>query len=314
MITAYWRPKNKIVQADLSALKSKRVVWVDCVNPTDAELEKISSHTNIAVADFKDHLIAYERPNTFEFDTYSLIVFGVPVIHEKSIKRTSFAIFLFKNKNIVTLRTEEIGGLSRFSKELLEKNPKYFDSHTKFVRVMLEKIVDDYFNLLETYQDTADRIESTIFHNPQGKAIEDVFKLKKSLLLFHKSLLANREVITAIEKEYVTKLSRKELYEFRDIYNDLVQLIDVEETLRDILTGVIDIYMTSISNSLNQTIKRLTVVAAYVMIPTLIASIYGMNFRFMPEVPWKWGYPFSLCMMVISIVVMYLYFKKTNML
>ncbi|MBN1544909.1 magnesium/cobalt transporter CorA [Candidatus Woesearchaeota archaeon] len=314
MITAYWRPKNKIVQTDIKALKSKRVVWVDCVNPTDAELEKISAYTHVSVADFKDHTIDYERPNTFEFDTYSLIVFGVPVMNERYIKRASFAIFLFKNKNIVTLHREEIGGLSRFSNELLEKNPRYFDFHTKVIRVMLETIVDDYFNLLDAYQDTADRIESTIFHKPQGRAIEDVFKLKKSLLLFHKSLLANREVITAIEKEYVVKLSRKELYEFRDIYNDLVQLIDAEETLRDILTGVIDIYMTSISNNLNQTIKRLTVVASYVMIPTLIASIYGMNFRFMPEIHWKWGYPFSLGMMIISIAGMYYYFKKTNML
>ncbi|MBW2971698.1 magnesium/cobalt transporter CorA [Candidatus Woesearchaeota archaeon] len=314
MIKTYWRPNSKIVESDLKALKSKRVVWVDCFNPTDKELETISTHTKVSVSDFKEHLISYERPNTFEFDNYSLIVFGVPVIHDKIVKRTSFAIFLFNNKNIITLRTEEISGITSFGKDLIEKNPKYFDSHTKVVRVMLEKIVNDYFDMLDNFQETADKIETSIFHKPQERAIEEVFRLKKSLLLFHKSLLANREVITAIEKEYVSKLSRKELYEFRDIYNDLVQLVDAEETLRDILTGVIDIYMTSISNNLNNIIKKLTVVASYVLIPTLIASIYGMNFRFMPEIPWKWGYPFSLGLMILSIVAVYYYFRRAKML
>jgi magnesium transporter len=314
MIRAYWRPKDKIVESDMSALKSKKVVWVDCYNPTDEEMKQISDITKVTVTDLKEHLVDYERPNTFEFDTHSLIVFGAPVLDHDMFRVTSFAIFLFNNKNIVTIRTEEMAGLEKFRQKLLEKNPKYFEFHTKVVRSMIESVVDDYFNFLDVFQESADDIEEAVFTSPHSSSIQRVFKLKKQMLVFHKSLLANREVITAIEKAYVTKLSRKELYDFRDIYNDLVQLIDTEETLRDILTGVIDIYLSSVSNTTNQVIKKLTVVAAYIMIPTLIASIYGMNFKYLPEIYWKWGYPFALGLMLFSIIGMYAYFKRVKWL
>jgi magnesium transporter len=314
MIRSYWRPKDRIIEGDLSALKSKKIVWVDCYNPTDDELKQISELTKVTVTDLKEHLVDYERPNTFEFDTHSLIVFGAPVLDHNAFKVTSFAIFLFNNKNIVTVRTEQMAGLEKFSNKLLEKNPKYFDFHTKVVRSMIESVVDDYFAFLDVFQEEADTVEEAVFTSPHASSIQRVFKLKKQMLFFHKSLLANREVITAIEKAYVTKLSRKELYDFRDIYNDIVQLIDTEETLRDILTGVIDIYLSSVSNTTNQVIKKLTVVASYIMIPTLIASIYGMNFKYLPEVFWKWGYPFALCLMFFSIMVLYFYFKKVKWL
>jgi magnesium transporter len=312
MIKSYWKPKDRIIEGGVSALKSKKVVWVDCFNPTEDELKQISELTKVTVTDMKEHLVDYERPNTFEFDNHSLIVFGAPVLDHNAFKVTSLAIFLFNNKNIVTIRTEDIAGLEKFRNKLLEKNPKYFDFHTKVVRSMIESVVDDYFAYLDTFQEEADTVEEAVFTSPHLSSIQRVFKLKKQMLFFHKSLLANREVITAIEKAYVTKLSRNELYDFRDIYNDLVQLIDTEETLRDILTGVIDIYLSSVSNTTNQVIKKLTVVASYIMIPTLIASIYGMNFHFMPEIPWKYGYAFALGMMLLSVVILYIYFKKVK--
>lgn len=314
MLNVYAKEKNKVVKTELKILKSKTVAWVDCYKPTKDELEQLSTITKVPVTEFKQHITKYERPNTFEFESYSLIVFGVPYVENKNIKITSIAIFLFNNRNIVTIRSEEIDGITNFMHDLIEKNPKYFDSHTKTVRVLLEKILNDYFIFLDMFQDIAERIEGIVFHNTQSKSIEEVFRLKKTMLFFHKALLANREVILAIEKEYVSKLSRKEIHEFRDLYNDLVQLIDEEETLRDILTGVTNIYMSSVSNNLNQAMKKLTVVASYVLIPTLIASIYGMNFKVMPEIPWVWGYPFSIGLMILSILAMYLYFKHSKWL
>jgi magnesium transporter len=314
MIRAYWRPKERIIEAGLEALKSKKVVWVDCCNPAPEDLAMISDVTGVSVNDLREHIVDYERPNAFEFDEYSLIVIGVPVMGENEIIMTSLAIFLFRNKNIVTIRTREIDGLDRYRSELLLKNPKYFESSTKVVRSIIERIVLDYFRYFDAFQEQADEIETRLFKKDRRHLVEDIFNLRKSLMKFHKTLIANKEVITAIEKAYLTKLSKEEIYDFRDIYNDIVQLVDTEETMRDTLTSLVDIYMSTSSHSVNKIIKKLTVVASYVLIPTLIASIYGMNFRHFPEIDWWFGYPFALGLMGLSIILVYHYFKRERLL
>jgi magnesium transporter len=314
MLSLYWRPKGQIVEGKLEALRSKKAVWVDCFNPTKAELDILSKSTGIDLVDFKERIVDYERPTTIEDEKHSLIIFGAPFLTKDGAETTSFAIFLCKNQNIISIRTKELEGIDKFKKELSEKNPKYFDSNTRTVQVLMERVVDTYFEHLDLFQEAADKIEAIVFQNPQKKSVEEIFKIRKSLLFFHKSLIANREVVLSIEKQHLSRITKKDLPEFRELYNDVVQLIDTVDNLRNILTGVLDIYTSSMSNQMNQVIKKLTVVASYVLIPTLIASIYGMNFRYMPEIPWKWGYPFSLGLMVASILLIYYYFKRSKML
>jgi magnesium transporter len=315
MITAYWRPKDRIVEAKLEVSKSKKTVWVDCLNPSKAELAQVAKLTGVDVVEFNEHSVDYERPTTIENEKCSLVIFAAPVLKKYTADVTSFAIFLCKNNNIITIRTEqEMGGISRFRQELLDKNPKYFDSPTKTVQSLLQKIIDTYFEHFDLFQEAADRIEAIVFEKPQKKAVEEVFKIRKSILFFHKGLVANREVILQIEKQHISRITKKDIPEFRDLYNDLVQLVDTADTQRNVLTGILDIYTSSVSNQMNNVIKKLTVVASYVLIPTLIASIYGMNFRFMPEIPWQWGYPFSLGLMVFSILAVYFYFRRSKML
>lgn len=314
MITVYWRPQDSVVKGKLEALRSKKAVWVDCYNPTKQELESISGMTKVPVQEFQDHLVDYERPTTIEDEKYSLVVFGAPVINKGVGEGTSIAIFICNNQNIITIRTEEIEGLTRFREGLLEKSPKNINSSSSMVQFMLARIIDSYFDHLELFQESADKIESTVFENPQKKAIHETFKIRKAMLLFHKTLVANREVLSSIEKKYLSRISKKDVDEFRDMREDVLQLIDTADALRSVLTGILDIYTSAISNQMNQVIKKLTVVASYVLIPTLIASIYGMNFKYMPEIPWKWGYPFSLALMIVSILTVYFYFRKSKML
>jgi magnesium transporter len=314
MITAYWRPKDKIVEGKIEALRSKKAVWADCFKPSPQELEALSKLTGVDTVEFRERLVDYERPTTIEDEKYSLIVFGAPVLRKDGAEATSFAIFICKNQNIVTIRTEELEGLEKLKQDILAKNAKYLDSHTKMVQVVMEAVINTYFEHLDLFHEAADKIESIVFENPQKKAIEETFKIRKSMLFFHKALVANREVVLSIEKQHLSRIPKKELGEFRDMREDIMQLIDTADTLRNILTGVLDIYTSTQSNQMNHVIKKLTVVASYVLIPTLIASIYGMNFRFMPEIPWKWGYPFSLGLMIVSIVGIYFYFRKAKML
>jgi magnesium transporter len=315
MITLYWRPGERVTEGSIDALKSKKVVWLDCFNPTREELLKISDMTGVEITEFLEHAVEYERPIIFESELYSLLVFAAPVGTDGSLQITSVAVFIFNNQNIVTIRTHEIEGMEKFRREILLKNPKFFDSPTKSVERMLEKVIDTYFAHLETLQDEAEKIESEIFKKQQKRKImQEIFQIRKAAIVLHKSLIANREVVLSMEKQYLTRLSNKELRAFRDLYNDLVQLVDTTDTLRSILTGILDMYTSSMSNRLNQAIKKLTVITSYVLIPTLIASIYGMNFMHMPETDWVFGYPFAILLMIASTAIVHFYFKRVNML
>lgn len=312
MITAYHRLKDKIVQVKVDSARLSKA-WIDCYNPTPQELAKVSALTGIAPSVFRERLQDYERPTTLEAEDYSLIIFGAPIFKKGRGEATSLAIFLCKRDLIVTIRTEELAGIEKFKHELTERNPKYLDNQVLAAQILMEKVIDAYFEHFEVFQEAADRIEALIFKNPKKEAIEETFKIRKSILFLHKALVADREVLNSIEKYHLTRISKKEASRFRDMREDIMQLIDTEDTLRNVLTGILDIYTSSVSNQMNEVIKKLTVVASYVLIPTLIASIYGMNFDFMPEIPWKWGYPFSLGLMVLSILAVYYYFRRQHL-
>ena len=151
-----------------------------------------------------------------------------------------------------------------------------------------------------------------MYENPNKKVVEDIFTVKKTLIFFHRALSANREVITSIEKEYLTDIEKKHVKQFRSLYNDVIQLIDIVSTYRDILTGTLDLYLSSVSNNLNMVVKKMTSLTIIIMIPTFIATIYGMNFKFMPEVNLPYGYFLVWGIIVLSGIGSYLYFKKMD--
>ena len=147
---------------------------------------------------------------------------------------------------------------------------------------------------------------------PTKKLAEKVFTVKKELIRINKSASANREMVGCIEKEYITQIPKKHMKEFRDVYNDCVQVREIGETYRDIVTGILDVYLSSVSTNLNITIKKITSYEALILIPTLISGIYGMNFQFMQEIGWQYGYGFALGLMALSVIVLYIYFKKLD--
>jgi len=311
MIDVFVKINNNVVKGNLDNIKKRGVSWVDVVNPTTKELQSLSDHSGISLYDLNEHLVPNERPNTFEFNKYSMMVFACP---GKNHKPTTVAIYILGNNNVISVHKKELNPLNLMKQELEKKNVSYFDSGVKIIRVLLEKMVNEYFNIFEVIQEEADNVETRAFHNPDRKLMKEIFGIKKKVMHLHKSLTANREVMVQIEKEYLTKISRKEIYELKDIRNDLNQLIDISELVRELVTSVIDVYQSSVSNQMNTVIKKLTVAASYVLIPTLIASIYGMNFRSMPEFAWKYGYPFAIAIMGLSIIAMYVYFKKSHWL
>ena len=321
MLRVYKFQKGGVKAGSLNDLSSSSICWADCTNPTKKELKDLSEKAKIPLNDLKNVLDGNERPKVSDLEKYSLIIVRTPIIEQDEILTTPLSIFISKDKNnIVTITLKKINSVQKI-KQLIDS--KKIDMHDKgisfFTYRLLDEVLNAYFSILDMLEEKMDSIEDHVIEKPDKRSVRNIFSVKKTLIYFHKALAANREVISSIEKEYVSNIDKKNIKRFRTLYNDVTQLIDTEGTYRDILTGILDVYLSSVSNNLNKVMKTLTIGASFILIPTLIASIYGMNFNTaspynMPELLWNYGYFFALGSMVLSVSITYIFFKRKGWL
>ena len=321
MLKVYKFQKGGVISGSLNDLDSATKCWADIVNPTKKELKDISDKAKIPLNDLKSVLDEDERPKVSDLDNYSLIIVRTPFIEEDEIRTTPVSIFISKNKNnIITITLEEIESIQKIKNLIASKKIDMFDKGLSFFTYrLIDEILNSYFLVLDKLEEKIDYIEDKVVEKPDNLTVSQIFSVKKTLIFFHRALTANREVISSIEKEYVANIDKKNIKRFRALYNDVTQLIDMEGTYRDILTGTLDIYLSSVSNNLGKVMKTLTVISAFVLIPTLISGIYGMNFNNaspynMPELFWNYGYFFALGLMAISMIGTFIFFKKKGWL
>lgn len=313
MITVLSYKKDKVEKGELNSIcYPKTFTWVDVFEPTKNELNQIAEKSGISINDLGLVMEDEERPKVIDIEgPFSLIIFGAPSFEKDEITTTPVFIYVSKYHNcVITIRNKDTKSISRL-KESLEAKKNFFDKGSSyFVYRLMDEILNTYFSVLDDVDNRIDYIEDNVLKSPSIETAGKIFETKKTLIYFAKTMAANREVIASIEKEYLSEIDKKRAKQFRTLYNDAIQLIDMSTTYRDILTGTLDTYLSSVSNNLNKIMKTLTVGASFILIPTLIASIYGMNFRVMPELSWKYGYAFALILMVASVFATWIYFKR----
>ena len=317
MLKVYSFEKGLVKSSSSEDLGTTETCWTDCTKPTEEELNDISKNANIPLTDLQEVLDEEERPKVSDLEEYSLIIVRAPSEENGDISTTPIAIFVSKKKNnVITIclkETKAIGKMEELTKankiELYEKGTGFF------VYRLIDEILNEYFAILDKIEQKIDETEDDVVTKAESFTVRSIFSVKKTLIFFQRALIANREVITAIEKEYITNIDKKNIKRFRTLYNDVTQLVEAVGTYRDILTGILEVYLSSVSNNLNKVIKTLTIISSFVLIPTLIASIYGMNFANngsfnMPELYWKYGYLFALGLMAFSVIAVYVYFRR----
>ena len=177
---------------------------------------------------------------------------------------------------------------------------------------LLDVIVDNYFSILEVLGERLEDIEDEITENPDRASIIDLQHLKKELIYLRKSIWPLRELTAVLEKRESGLIAKTTLIYLRDVYDHTIELIDTLESLRDISSSLVDIYLSSISNRQNVVMKTLTLIATIFMPLTFIAGLYGMNFKNMPELRFPWGYPAVVGLMAAIAIGMLIYFKKSG--
>jgi len=179
---------------------------------------------------------------------------------------------------------------------------------------LLDSIVDHYFVVLEQVGEEVEFLEEELVTNPTPETLQTIHNLKRDMIFLRKSVWPLREVIGALERGELSLIRESTGIYLRDVYDHTIQVVDTIETFRDMISGMLDIYLSSVSNRMNEVMKVLTIIATIFIPLTLIAGIYGMNFQYMPELGWRWGYPVVWLVMLVIGVLMLVYFRRKRWL
>jgi magnesium transporter len=179
---------------------------------------------------------------------------------------------------------------------------------------LLDTIVDNYFLILEKLGERVELLEEELVADPTTKTLQEIQKFKSEMIFVRRAVWPLREVIMGLSRKESPLIKETTEIYLRDVYDHTVQVMDTIEVYREMLSGMLDIYLSSVSNKLNAVMKVLTIIATIFMPLTFIAGIYGMNFKYMPELEWRWGYPAIWLIVVIIGISMSVYFKKKKWL
>ena len=157
--------------------------------------------------------------------------------------------------------------------------------------LLIDMLIDEYFPLLEDYEERIEALEDTIIHNPSGELMEEIYHIRRELLALRRLIWPLRHVMNVLLRDTTNTLvaSDVRIY-FRDCYDHIIQVLDIIEAYRELAASLMEVYMTSMSNKMNEVMKFLTVISTIFIPLTFIAGVYGMNFKHMPELDSRWGY------------------------
>jgi magnesium transporter len=179
---------------------------------------------------------------------------------------------------------------------------------------LMDLIVDHYFIILEKLGERIEVLEEMSVTNPTTETLQKIQQLKREMILLRKWIWPLREVIGGLERGESSLIQESSRIYMRDVYDHTIQVMDTIETFRDMLSEMVDIYLSSINNRMNAVMKVLTIIATIFMPLTFIAGVYGMNFKYLPELEWHWGYPAVMLVMALIALFMLVSFRRKKWL
>jgi len=308
----------KTVEECFSFREKPTVTWINVEGVHQVEVvEKLGNCFGLHALVLEDILNTDQRPKMEVYGDYIYIVlkmlYGGDVNHPMETEQVSlilglnFAISFQEGKegDVFDPVRERI----RSGKGLIRKMGSDYLAYS-----LIDMIVDSYFLILERLGEKIELLEEELMKDPTHKTLQEIREFKNEMIFVRRVVWPLREVISGLErKESPLVKETTEIY-LRDVYDHTVQVMDAIEVYREMLSGMLDIYLSSVSNRLNSVMKVLTIIATIFMPLTFIAGIYGMNFKYMPELEWRLGYLVVWLVFVIVGVSMLIYFKKKKWL
>jgi magnesium transporter len=301
---------------DLSAVitQKKTTVWVDVVDATPEEIARVGEEFGFHPLALEDVSRGGQRPKIDHYDGYQFIVFYGLVTEAERCQSHEVDIFVGAHY-MVTFRAGDLAVI-RETAERWRANVATMNNHGVgfLLYSLLDSLVDGYFPVLDDIADRADSLEETIILQGQPALQAEILRLRRELLMIRRIAGPERDVLNVLVRQDPPLFGRKEVVYFQDVYDHLLRITDSVDIYRDMLSSVLDANLSMISYTLNIVVKRLTASSIILMSITLVAGIYGMNFVYMPELDWRYGYPFALSLMFLVGAVEIALFRRIGWL
>ena len=294
------------------------VCWVNVDGLGDAQvIQRIGKM-------FSLHPLALEDvvhvPQRSKVELYDNITFVVTHMLELGQQVRTEQLSLFFGKNFVLTFQERPGGdcLGPVRERLRKNDSRLRNSRADYLMyALLDAVIDNYFPVLERYGDILEDLEDQIVLQPQATKISDIHAIKRELLLVRRAIWPLREAINSLLRDDIPNLAPETRIYLRDCYDHAVRIMDFVETYRELCSDLMDLYLSSLSNRMNEIMKVLTMISTLFIPLSFIASLYGMNFHGgreapwnMPELDWAWGYPLVLAIMAAITIGQIFFFKR----
>ncbi len=289
-------------------------LWFDLDSPTQAELDFLEKQLRIHHLTLEDMVKQNQRPKIESFEDYVYLTIH-PFFRKNDLEVEPAEVDLLLGHHwLVTVHYGPVAGLVENSRPNKRLGPALARGSDFLLYTIVDLIVDSCFPLLDQISEEIDALEDKLLGQPDIRDMNRLLVLKRSLVHIRRAIAPQREVYNQLTRRDFSFVRPEHTVYFRDVYDHLIRITEELDSLRDILSGALEVHLFSISNQLNVTMKRLTAWGTIFVIITAIAGIYGMNFEHMPELTWRYGYLAIMTLMGAISLALYFYFKRKDYL
>lgn len=297
------------------------VIWLDLEQPDAEERHLLRNEFDFHPLAIEDSIHAQQRPKIDSYDSYYFFVFYSigwgnnpgKADEKENVKVQQIGMFAGQNY-LVTVHHQHIPEIVETRKRWENNRMLIGKDIGALTYALLDALVDNYFPVIDQLAERVEMIEEEIFEKFRDEVITDVFSLKKDLLNVRRVVSPSRDVLNIMLRREMPVFDEHTLLYLTDVYDHIVRVTDSIDTYRDLLSSALDGYLSMASNRMNQTMRVLTSSSIILMTMGLVGAIYGMNFKFMPETEWQFGYAWALFLMLGLGVILAIFFKRKGWL
>jgi magnesium transporter len=303
--------------------QKRSTTWINIDGIHDTELiEGVGKGFGIHPLVLEDIVNTGQRPKMEEFDDYIFVVLKMLSYDENAAQVRAEQVSLVFGKNFLISFQEESGDIFDPLRERLKKGKgRIRKAGADYLAyALLDAVVDNYFTILENFGETIEGMEEGLVSEPRPATLQKIYEMKREMIFMRKAVWPVREVIGGLDRSESGLIEKKTHVYLRDVYDHTIQVIDTVETFRDMVGGMLDLYLSSVSNKMNEVMKVLTIIATIFIPLSFFAGLYGMNFNpqaspfNMPELNHPFGYVALLLFMLLVALGMILYFRRKGWL
>ena len=293
---------------------SPTITWINIEGIHDIPvIEQLGKDFDLHPLILEDIVNTLQRPKMEDYDDYVYMVLKMISYECKTSEIIIEQVSIILGKNYLLSFQEGIEGdvFNPLRERIRNKKGKFRTMGSDYLAYsLIDAIVDGYFLVLEKLGEKIEDVEEQLVANPERSTLHALHQLKRDMIFLRKSVWPLRELINKLERRESCLIQEATSIYLRDVYDHTIQIIETIESYRDMLSGMLDIYLSSISNRTNEVMKVLTVIATIFIPITFLVGLYGMNFKFMPEFNWQWGYPMVWGIIIASSLAMLFYFRR----